>query len=113
MKSASGPSFLNGVPELLIMHALREREMYGYELVQAIRASSGDEIAFAEGVIYPVLHLLERDGALTSRRQSVNGRSRVYYALTPAGIDRLAALGAHWHRINAAIRRVLGEAQLA
>ena len=113
MKSASSPSFLNGVPELLVMHALREREMYGYELVQAIRTASCGEIAFAEGVIYPVLHLLERDGALTSRRQTVNGRSRVYYALTPLGADRLAALGTHWRRLNAAIHRILGEARLA
>ena len=113
MKSTSSASFLNGVPELLIMDALRQREMYGYELVQAIRTASAEEIVFAEGVIYPVLHLLEREGALTSRRQTVNGRSRVYYALTPSGADRLAALGAHWRRLNAAIGRALGAPNLA
>ena len=68
MKSPASAAFLNGVPELLILEALRAREMYGYELVQAIRSMSGEEIAFAEGVIYPVLHLLERDGALTATK---------------------------------------------
>lgn len=82
--------------------------MYGYELVQAIRTTTGGEITFAEGVIYPVLHLLERDGALTARRQTVNGRSRVYYTLTSPGADRLAALATTWRRLNAAIGQTLG-----
>lgn len=102
-------SFLNGVPELLVLHTLRHQEMYGYELVQAIRAGSGESIAFAEGVIYPVLHMLEREGALSSRRQSVNGRSRIYYTLTPVGASRLADLAATWRRLTGAIGNVLTE----
>jgi PadR family transcriptional regulator PadR len=101
--------FLNGVPELLVLSTLRGREMYGYELVQAIRTGSGDEIVFAEGVIYPVLHMLERDGALASRRQSVNGRSRIYYSLTPTGTSRLETLAATWHRLTSAIGTALAE----
>lgn len=99
--------FLNGVPELLVLRLLREKEMYGYELVQAIREHSGDAIAFAEGVIYPLLHALERDGALTTRRQSIGGRSRVYYAVTPAGADRLHLLTARWRQLNQAIAAIL------
>jgi PadR family transcriptional regulator, regulatory protein PadR len=83
--------------------------MYGYELVQAIRTGSGDAIVFAEGVIYPVLHMLEREGALTSRRQSVNGRSRIYYALTPSGTSRLDDLTETWRRLTTAIGAVLKE----
>ncbi len=101
--------FLNGVPELLVLKTLHGREMYGYELVQAIRADSGDEIVLAEGVIYPVLHMLEREGALASRRQSVNGRSRIYYSLTPTGASRLDVLAATWRRLTGAIGAVLGE----
>jgi hypothetical protein len=33
----SNPNFMNGVPELLILKLLRHEEMYGYEIVQAIR----------------------------------------------------------------------------
>jgi len=108
MKQSTSP-FLNGVPELMVLQTLRRGEMYGYELVQAIRAGSGDEIVFAEGVIYPVLHMLEREGALMSRRQSVNGRSRIYYALTPTGASRLEALAATWRRLAVAVGTVLGE----
>lgn len=101
--------FLNGVPELLVLRLLQHREMYGYEIVQAIREASAEAIGFAEGVIYPLLHALERDGALTTRRQTVNGRSRVYYSLTPAGIGRLDTLAAQWHALNRAIAGILAE----
>lgn len=105
----STSSFLNGVPELLVLRLLRDREMYGYELVQAIRQSTGDSIVLAEGVIYPVLHMLERDGALSSRRQSVAGRSRVYYRVTPQGAERFGRLAEAWHQLNSAIGAVLAE----
>ncbi len=35
--ATTNPSFMNGVPELLVLRLLRGREMYGYEIVQAIR----------------------------------------------------------------------------
>lgn len=101
------PSFMNGVPELLILRLLRDRPMYGYELAQAIRERSGETIEFGEGVIYPVLHALERDGALSSERRPVNGRSRVYYAITPSGARRLADLTGTWSKLSSAIQHIL------
>jgi PadR family transcriptional regulator PadR len=103
----AGPVFMNGVPELLILRLLQDREMYGYELVQAIRAETKDAVQFGEGVVYPVLHGLERDGALKSRRKTVNGRSRVYYALSAVGRRRLGDLSATWSKVSAAIQGVL------
>lgn len=102
-------NFLNGVPELLVLRLLSEREMYGYELVQAIREATDENIVLAEGVVYPVLHQLERDGALQSRRQTVSGRSRVYYTVTPTGADRFARLSEAWWDLNRAIGSLLGE----
>jgi PadR family transcriptional regulator PadR len=103
----SNPSFMNGVPELLILRLLQEEEMYGYEIVQAIRRRSGDVIAAGEGVVYPVLHGLESDGALKSRRRSVNGRNRIYYTVTPAGTLRLAGLSETWSSLAGAIQDML------
>lgn len=111
--SNSSAAFLNGVPELLVLRCLRGREMYGYELVQAIRQATRDEIVFAEGVVYPVLHSLERDGALSARRQTVNGRSRIYYSLSETGNARLTTLAGTWRRLTAAINGALGEPQHA
>ena len=103
----TNPSFMNGVPELLILRLLVAEEMYGYEIVQAIRERTGAVIAVGEGVVYPVLHGLEHDGALTSRRKTVNGRSRIYYSVTSAGTRRLAELAGVWTGLTTAIQKVL------
>lgn len=103
----TNPNFMNGVPELLILRLLQQDEMYGYEIVQAIRSRTGAVIAVGEGVVYPVLHGLERDGALTSRRKTVNRRSRIYYSVTRAGSHRLADLSDAWTNLAVAIQKVL------
>jgi PadR family transcriptional regulator PadR len=82
--------------------------MYGYEIVQAIRLATADVLNFGEGCVYPVLHRLEADGHLASRREQVGGRSRVVYRLTPAGRKRLAAATTRWASVAAAVGRVLG-----
>ena len=103
----TNPNFMNGVPELLILRLLSKQEMYGYELVLAIRSQTGSIIAVGEGVVYPVLHGLERDGALKSRRKNVNGRSRIYYALTSSGSRRLTQLSETWINLAGAIHKML------
>ena len=103
----TNPNFMNGVPELLILKLLQKEEMYGYEIVQAIRERTGAVIAIGEGVVYPVLHGLERDGALRTRRKRVNGRSRIYYSVTPGGSRRLAELSQTWVNLATAIQAML------
>jgi PadR family transcriptional regulator PadR len=103
----SNPSFMNGVPDLLILRLLHSREMYGYELVQAIRTVTNDAISLGEGVIYPSLHALEAQGFLTSKRKPVGGRTRVYYVATAAGRRKLDQLTSDWSRITAAVAGVV------
>jgi PadR family transcriptional regulator PadR len=47
---------MNGIPELLILRLLEEQEMYGYQIVQAIRSRTDAVVSVGEGVVYPVLH---------------------------------------------------------
>lgn len=105
--ASTNPAFMNGVPELLILRLLRNREMYGYEIVQAIREETEDVVTLGEGVVYPLLHALERSGALASRRCAVNGRSRIYYALSPRGASRLTELTGLWSRLTQALQQVM------
>jgi PadR family transcriptional regulator PadR len=107
----SNPNFMNGVPELLILKLLEHEEMYGYEIVQAIHSRTDMVIAVGEGVVYPVLHGLERNGALRSRRKTVNGRSRIYYSVTAVGSDRLASLSESWTKLAATIQKMLAGGQ--
>jgi PadR family transcriptional regulator PadR len=105
--TAANPDFLNGVPELVILRLLAEQPMYGYELVQQIRSSSGQQLTFGEGCVYPILHRLEDQGYLTSKRENVGGRSRVVYRLSRQGKARLTQSTAEWQRVVAAVGLVL------
>ena len=106
----SNPSFLNGVPELLVLQLLARREMYGYEIVKGIQTASKEAFAFGEGSIYPVLHELEAGKLVKSRRFEVDGRSRLYYALTASGRKRLELLTGQWEQVAAGIAQVIGGA---
>jgi PadR family transcriptional regulator PadR len=102
----TNPDFLNGVPELLILKFLSRQPAYGYQLVQAIRGA-GETFQFGEGCIYPILHRLEADRLVTSRRETVAGRSRVIYQVTDAGRKRLGESARTWAKIAEAVERVL------
>lgn len=105
----SNPPFMSGVPELLLLRVLSRGEMYGYELVKAVRAATDDAITLGEGVVYPALYGLEQRGALRASRKTVNGRSRVYYRITAKGKRRLADLKNEWERITGGISTALEE----
>ena len=99
----TNPPFMSGVPELLLLRLLAQREMYGYELVKSIKLVTSEAISLGEGVIYPVLHGLERGGALKAKRRTVDGRTRVYYSLTAKGKKRLARDTAQWRAVATAM----------
>ena len=103
----TNPPFMTGVPELLLLRLLEQQEMYGYQLVRSIKEVTDDAISLGEGVIYPALHGLERNGSLKSRRKAVGGRTRVYYSLTRKGKQRLTVLQEDWRRIQGGISTAL------
>src|SRR5580693_5019652 len=108
----TNPSFLNGVPELLVLRLLARREMYGYEIVEEIRIQTGEALSFGEGCIYPYLHYLEAEKQVSSQRLEVEGRSRNYYKLTPRGQKRLEELTTEWQRVTKGVS-LLMEGQYA
>jgi PadR family transcriptional regulator PadR len=107
MKTTTNPDFLNGVPELVILRLLAGEPMYGYQLVERIRLSSAEELTFGEGCVYPILHRLEDQGHLTSRRENVGGRSRVVYRISRQGKARLEHATAEWRRVVTAVGNLL------
>jgi PadR family transcriptional regulator, regulatory protein PadR len=111
MTKQTNPDYLNGVPELVVLQLLSRQAMYGYELVRAIERISGEVLQFGEGCIYPILHRLEANGDLSSKREEVGGRSRVVYRATASGRKRLRGRVAAWETIAAAISRVLEGAE--
>lgn len=104
----TNPSFLNGVPELLVLRLLAQREMYGYQLVEEIRRQTRGELGFGEGCIYPYLHHLEAEKQVSCARREVEGRSRNYYKLTPRGRKRLEELSTEWKRVTNGVALLMG-----
>ena len=101
------PDFMNGIPELLILQLLADREMYGYELVQSIREKTNQSINLSEGVVYPTLHALEIEGSLKSKRKAVGGRTRIYYSVTKRGSRKLSRIAGTWSSLTRAVQGVL------
>ena len=114
----TNPAFLNGVPEMLILQLLSRRAMYGYELVQAIRAATHEGLEFGEGCVYPILHRLESQKLLKANKESVGGRERVVYRVTPKGRTQLVQTVNAWQQVVTSINHALeggqhGKAALA
>ena len=91
-----------GLVELLVLAALRQQEVYGYQLLQRLAALDG--LALTESTLYPVLARLAADRLVAVRQiPSPAGPPRRYYRLTPAGAKRLDDMLAHWRQVNASI----------
>lgn len=104
--------FLTGTVRLLILSLLRERAMYGYELLQEAGLRGASQFQMKEGTIYPALHQMERGGLLTAEwRTSDAGRARKYYGLTAKGRREAASKRKQWEALSAAVHAILGGAR--
>lgn len=87
--------------EPLILSLLSEGESYGYALIQKVRRLSGEQIEWTDGMLYPVLHRMERKGWIRSRWGTAeNGRKRKYYAIRKDGTKALAEHRAQWETVS-------------
>lgn len=85
----------------MILAILKEEESYGYQIVKRAKAVSGGELEWAEGMLYPVLHRMSREGLVeTEWKISSEGRRRKYYRITEAGIEELEKEMGQWVKMN-------------
>lgn len=88
---------MRGAGPTAVMHLLIEREMYGYELIEALATRSNGIFEFGQSTLYPMLYNLESKGLVASReKQGPNGRRRRYYRLTGKGKKRLQTDRQQW-----------------
>lgn len=98
-----------GTLEFCILLMIRQKPMYGYEIIQALEPYP--ILAARENTIYPLLRrLLKEDYISSSWQEGTEGLPpRKYYALTGTGRDYLAAMSAEWGHLLDAINQVKGE----
>jgi PadR family transcriptional regulator PadR len=93
----------------LILSILEEGESYGYAIIQRVGDLSDGEIAWTDGMLYPVLHRLEELGWVASRWEfGETGRKRKYYSLTRTGRKALAGQKEQWSLVHATLTKLWG-----
>lgn len=91
----------------LVLAILAEGDSYGYAILQRVRELSGGELEWTDGMLYPVLHRLERSGLVESRwEKAESGRRRKYYRVTKAGREQLAEERRQWRTVDQALDKV-------
>ena len=88
----------------LVLAILADGESYGYAILKRVRALSGGELEWSDGMLYPLLHRLSRLGYVTTEwRSSPEGRRRRYYSITGEGRAALAHQRQQWVAVTRAL----------
>jgi DNA-binding PadR family transcriptional regulator len=91
----------------LVLAILAEQDSYGYAILKRVSELSGGRLEWSDGMLYPVLHRLERLGFVAGKWQkSEIGRRRKYYRITQRGREQLAAERRQWQAVDEVLRNV-------
>ena len=91
----------------IVLAILAEGDSYGYAILQRVRELSGGKLEWTDGMLYPVLHRLERLGYVRAHWETAeSGRRRKYYHITAPGRKQLDAERQQWQAVDATLRGV-------
>jgi PadR family transcriptional regulator, regulatory protein PadR len=91
----------------MVLAILAEGDSYGYAILQRVRQLSGGHLDWTDGMLYPILHRLERLGHIKARWEvAESGRRRKYYRITSRGRDQLDRERRQWQAVDAALRGI-------
>lgn len=88
----------------LVLAILAEGESYGYAILKRVRELSDGELAWTDGMLYPLLHRIDRLGYVEARWETPEGaRRRRYYRITREGEDALSEQRRQWEVVSGAL----------
>jgi DNA-binding PadR family transcriptional regulator len=91
----------------LVLAILADGDSYGYAILKRVRELSGGHMEWTDGMLYPVLHRLERLGYIeASWELPESGRRRKYYRITARGRTQLAEERRQWQAVDATLRGI-------
>ena len=111
--SSAQQQMRKGTTNVMILKLLADtgEPMYGYQIIRHLEKRSNGYLDFKEGLIYPRLHQMEREGLLRSRWLGEPGtRRRKVYTVTEVGHRRLKEELIQWRTFSATLNRMLGVA---
>lgn len=102
-------SLAAGSTAMLLLKLLQGRDMYGYQMIEALAKRSDNSFDLKAGTLYPLLKTLEDKGYITSYQQNAdNQRIRKYYHLTKSGEEQLAQKQREWKFFTDKVNQVMG-----
>jgi PadR family transcriptional regulator len=91
----------------IVLAILAAEDSYGYAILQRVREVSGGRMEWTDGMLYPVLHRLERLGHVEARWEvAESGRRRKYYRITSRGRSQLAEERRQWQTVDATLQDI-------
>jgi PadR family transcriptional regulator PadR len=91
----------------IVLAMLADEDSYGYNIIKRVREVSGGRIEWTDGMLYPVLHRLERLGHIEARWEVADsGRRRKYYSITSRGQAQLAEERKQWQAVDDTLRGI-------
>jgi transcriptional regulator len=98
----------------LVLAILLEGDSYGYAIIKRVNELSGGHLQWTDGMLYPVLHRLERQGYVAAKwGASDTGRRRKYYRITREGRAQLAAQREQWQVVDTTLHAIWMKARTA
>lgn len=94
-----------GTLSFIVLSILEGKELYGYELIEAVKQKT--MITIAEGTLYPLMNRLKKENLVTSKWvEQESGIPRKYYVLTTEGIATLEAMRTYWKTLEQSIKNL-------
>ncbi len=91
----------------LVLAILAKEDSYGYAILKRVSELSGGALEWTDGMLYPVLHRLERLGQIEGHwGTSPTGRRRKYYRITRDGQAQLAEQRRQWELVDSTLRDI-------
>ena len=91
----------------LVLAILAEGDSYGYAIIKRVAELSGGHLQWTDGMLYPVLHRLERQRLVEATWSAAeSGRKRKYYRITSEGRAQLAAQRQQWQTVDDTLRGI-------
>ena len=91
----------------IVLAILAESDSYGYAILQRVRDAAGGHLSWTDGMLYPVLHRLEKAGLVRARWETADsGRKRKYYGITAQGVEHMRQEQLQWQTVDATLRGI-------
>lgn len=96
---------VKGSIDLLLLSLIKQRDLYGYEMIQIIKQLSDDTYEMSEGTLYAALKRVERKGYVSTYWKEVETGRRKYYSITDEGKKEWKRMKDNWRWVDELIRK--------